>query len=521
MQLDTPHGREILGVLLLQDLAVVPLLVLIPALGESKVELVVRLAYAFVKAAVILVVVLFLGQRLMRGWFYVVARRRSHELFILNVLLIALGLAWLTELEGLSLALGAFLAGMLIAETEYRHQVEEDIKPFREVLLGLFFVSVGMLLDLRVVAAHFVAVVSLFVAAMVVKFALCAGLSRLLGAAPGTAIRTGFGLAQFGEFGLVLVTLAADSAVISDELAQIVIAAVLLSMFAAPLLLQHADWMAMRFTRSEWMTRSLELHRVAAQSIATESHVLICGFGRTGQRLAHLIEQEGISYVALDTDPERVREAAAAGERVVFGDASRRETLIAAGITRASAMVITFSDLAGALRLLDHARALKPGLPVIVRTLDDGDFDRLIAAGAAEVVPETLESSLMLASQTLILLGVPLRRVLRQVRQVREGRYALMQGFFHGGTDDQDGDDSREQRLHSVAVGQGAWAVGRTLARLDFGPLGASVTAIRRRDRRLIAPPPDTAVEEGDVVVLQGTGEAVAAAEMRLLRGVA
>jgi len=520
LQLDTPHGQEVLGVLLFQDLAVVPLLVLIPALGESKEELVIRLAYAFVKAAIILVVLLFLGQRLMRAWFRVVARRRSDELFILNVLLVTLGLAWLTELAGLSLALGAFIGGMLIAETEYRHQVEEDIKPFREVLLGLFFVTVGMLLNLKVVADHWVAVLGLFAAAVAVKFALCAGLSRLFGAAPGTAMRTGFGLAQFGEFGLVLIAVAGDSGILNGELPQIVMAAVLASMFAAPFLLQHSDWMAMRFTRSEWMLRSLELHRVAAQSIATERHILICGYGRTGQRLAHLVEREGINYVALDPDPERVRAAAAAGERVVFGDATRRETLVAAGLARASALVITFADTQAALRILHHAHALNPDLPVVVRTLDDADLDRLRAAGAAEVVPETFESSLMLASQTLILVGVPLRRVVRRIREVREDRYSLMQGFFHGGTDEADPDEARGPRLHSVPLRRGAFAVGRTLKALDLAPLGASVTAIRRREQRLIAPPPDTAVEEGDVLVLLGTGESLDAAEMRLLRGV-
>src|SRR3982075_3145932 len=462
IQLETPHGRDIVGVLLFQDLAVVPLLILIPAMAEGGGgELAQRLALARAKATVLLVVLLFVGQRFMRGWFHIVARRRSHELFILNVLLITLGLAWLTERAGLSLALGAFLAGMLIAETEYRHQVEEDIRPFREVLLGLFFVTMGMRLDLGTVAANFSLTLALTAALVVFKFILVAGLARLFGAGPGSAVRTGLALAQVGEFGLVLMVLAQSVALLDRDFSQLVVAAMLLSMLAAAFLIQASDKLALRWSSAEWMLQSLALHRVAAQSLATERHVLVCGYGRPGPRLAPLLEQERIDVIALDTDPERVRGAAAAGEKVVFGDASRYETLVAAGIARASARVVTFADTQLALRILDHVHVLHPALPVIIRTLDDADMDRLIAAGASEVVPETFESSLMLGSHALVLLGIPLRRVVRRIREVREHRYSLMRGFFHGGTDEaEDPDEAREPRLHSVALATGASASG-------------------------------------------------------------
>jgi K+:H+ antiporter len=519
MQLETPHGRDILGVLLLQDLAVVPLLILIPAIAEGGGELAQRLALALAKAAIVLVVLLFLGQKLTRGWFHVVARRRSHELFILNVLLITLGLAWLTERAGLSLALGAFLAGMLIAETEYRHQVEEDIRPFREVLLGLFFVTVGMQLDLATVYADLGLTLALTALLIGLKFALITVLARVLGSTPGAALRTGLALAQGGEFSLVLMVQAQSLSLVDRELSQLVVAAMLLSMLAAPFLIQASDRLALRWSSTEWMLRSLALHRVAAQSFATERHVIVCGYGRTGQRLAHMLEQERIDVVALDTDPERVRGAAAAGERVVYGDASRHETLVAAGIARASALVVTFADTELALRILHHVRALNPALPVIVRTIDDADMDRLIAAGASEVVPETFESSLMLASHALVLLGVPLKRVVRRIRDVREDRYSLMRGFFHGGSDEPgDFDDAGEQRLHSVALPAGADAVGRSLADLGLERLGVGVTALRRAEQRMIAPGPRTELQEGDVIVLRGTAEQLAAAEMRLLQ---
>ncbi len=520
MQTETPHGRDIVGVLLFQDLAVVPLLIVIPAIAQGSDELLSHLALALAKAGAVLLVLLFAGQRLMRAWFHVVAKRRSHELFILNVLLITLGLAWLTEQAGLSLALGAFLAGMLIAETEYRHQVEEDIRPFREVLLGLFFVTIGMRLDLKTVASDFALMLALAALLVAFKFALVAALARLFGATPGSALRSGLALSQAGEFGLVLIVQAQSVALVEPNIAQLVVAAMLLSMLAAPFLIQFSDKLVLRWSSAEWMLQSLALHQVAVQSLATEGHVIICGYGRTGQRLAHLLEEERIACIALDTDPERVRAAAAAGEKVVFGDASRHETLVAAGITRASALVITFADTQVALRILHHVRTLNPPLPVIVRTLDDVDLDRLIAAGAAEVVPETFESSLMLASHALVLLGVPLRRVVRRIRDVREHRYSLMRGFFHGGSDaPEDPDEAREPRLHSVTLAGGAHASGRRLEDLALDRLGVQVTALRRHELRMISPDPKTALQQGDVIVLLGTPEQLAAAEMRLLQG--
>jgi CPA2 family monovalent cation:H+ antiporter-2 len=386
------------------------------------------------------------------------------------------------------------------------------------VLLGLFFVTMGMRLDLATVAADFLLALALTALLIAFKFSLVAALARLFGAAPGAALRSGLALAQAGEFGLVLLVQAQSVALLERDFSQFVVAAMLLSMLAAPFFIQVSDKLVLRWSSSEWMLQSLALHRVAAQSLAAERHVIVCGYGRTGQRLAHMLEQEHIDFIALDTDPERVRGAAAAGEKVVFGDASRHETLVAAGVARANALVITFADTQRALRILHHVGALSPGLPVIVRTLDDADMDRLIAAGAAEVVPETFESSLMLASHTLVLLGVPLRRVVRRIREVREHRYSLMRGFFHGGTDEaEDPDEAREPRLHSVTLAPGALASGASLGELALDELGVQVTALRRRELRMISPGPETALQEGDVIVLLGTPEQLAAAEMRLL----
>lgn len=520
MQLDSKHGREVMGVLLFQDLAVVPLLIIVPALSQAPGELAGTLGVAAIKAVLVLSLILFFGQRLMRVWFHMVAKRRSTELFMLNVLLVTLGLAGLTELAGLSMALGAFLAGMLISETEYRYQVEEDIKPFRDVLLGLFFISVGMFLDVRAVASQFLYVVLLLVALLSVKFLLVFGLSRAFGSVAGTSMRSGLWLCAGGEFGFVLLAEIRQLPLLSPAVMQLVVAALVLSMVLAPVIVQQSEKLVMRFCASEWMLRAMELTNIAARAITTEKHAIICGYGRSGQYLARFLEKEGVSYVALDLDPERVREAAAAGDTVFYGDGMRRETLMAAGLMRASVVVISYGDAESALRVLAQVRELRPELPVVVRAVDEADYERLSRAGAAEVVPEMLEASIVLASHALVLIGVPIARVVKRFREVRSQRYSLMRGFFHGASDAaEDLDEAQQARLHSIILSKGAHAVGKSIAELELEPLGVSVTAIRRREVRAVNPGPQERFEAGDVVVLVGVTETLARAEKRLLKG--
>jgi CPA2 family monovalent cation:H+ antiporter-2 len=515
LELETEHGKRIVGVLLFQDLAVVPLLVVIPALATGPESLGAALMWAAAKAAVLLALLLVGGQWLIRHWLHLVARRKSHELFTLNLLLIVLGLAWLTELAGLSLALGAFVAGMLISETEYRHQVAEDIKPFRDVLLGLFFITIGMLLNVRIVLENLGWVLLALLVPTAFKFGLVVALARAFGASAGTAIRTGLALATAGEFGFVL--LAESGSLLAPDLKQIVLAAMLLSMLAAPFLIQYSDRIALRFVGSEWMLRALQLTQVATRSMATERHVIICGFGRSGQHLAKMLEQENIGYVALDLDPDRVREAAVAGDSVVFGDAARRETLIAAGLMRAAALVVSYNDSTSALKVLHFAHEARPDLPIIVRTQDDADLDRLLKAGATEVVPEIFEGSLMLGSHALVLLGVPLQRVVKRVREARDSRYRLLRGYFHGADDPAEFEDEAHVRLHSVPIEAGAVAVGKSLGALELKSIGVDVTAVRRRGIRGADPSDDMVLQAGDVVVLRGVPEALELAEERLL----
>ncbi|HQR58375.1 MAG TPA: monovalent cation:proton antiporter-2 (CPA2) family protein [Azonexus sp.] len=514
MQFDTAHGREILGVLLFQDLAVVPLLVVIPSLTQPPEKLAMLLGIALLKAVVVLAVILVFGQKLMRRWFHFVARAKSSEVFVLNVLLITLGLATLTEVAGLSLALGAFVAGMLISETEYRLQMEEDIKPFRDVLMGLFFVTIGVKLDMQIVVGLWWQVLLVLVILLVIKTAVVGLLSWRLGSTPGNSIRSALWLCAGGEFGFVLL---GEIANMPKAVEQLALTVLVLSMLIAPFIIQYSEKLVMRFVASEWMMRSMQLTKIAAESMSTEKHAILCGFGRNGQYLARFLGQEGINYFALDLDPDRVREAAAGGESVVFGDAGRKESLIAAGLMRASVVIVTMSDTPLAEKVLHHVQELRPDLPVVVRTADERDMGRLASAGAAEVVPETLEASLMLASHALVLMGIPLSRVLRRIRQTRTERYRLLRGFFYGRSD-RDDDEEIQPRLHSVWLTRGAAAIGMTLNQLHLAQLGCEVSAIRRRGIRAVEPAPETRLLEGDVVVVLGDSEAVTAAEERLLR---
>ncbi len=518
MELATPHGRDIMGILLFQDLAVVAFLIILPSLSKSGGDVVADLVVAALKAGVVLFVILFAGQKPMRMWFHLVARRRSSELFMLNLLLITLGLAALTELAGLSLALGAFLAGMLIAETEYRYQVEEDIKPFRDVLLGLFFVTVGMALDLSLVARNIGWVLLLLLAPVGAKLALIVALSRLFKATIGTSLRNGFYLAQAGEFALVLLALSVDQRIVPAPVGHIVLAAMVLSMLSAPLLIHYAEPLVRRVTANDWLARAAQITRIAATTMARQEHVIICGFGRSGQNLARLLEAEEIPFIALDSDPERVREAAGDGSSVVYGDAGRKEALVAAGLAKARAVVITFANTPAALKILHHVRSLHPEIPVVVRTLDDSELDRLLEAGAAEVVPEMLEGSLMLATHSLLLLGLPLNRVLSRIRAIRDERYSLFRGFFHGASDLADAADNLQPRLHSVHLPDRANAHGKALSTLGLDGL-VEVTGVRRKGARSQRPGPDWIFETGDVVVLLGRPANLALAEKRLLKG--
>lgn len=518
LELESEHGKRVVGVLLFQDLAVVPLLVLIPALGAPAETLFTALGVAALKAAALITLLLAGGHAVMRWWLTLVARRKSEELFVLNLLLITLGLAWLTELAGLSLALGAFIAGMLISETEYKHQVETDIRPFHDVLLGLFFISIGMILDWKMVAHRWELVLLLLTVPISFKLLMVTLLARAFGASTGVALRTGLYLAQAGEFGFVLLTLAQQNALVPPALLNPILASMVLSMLATPMIIQWSNRIVMKLVASEWLMQSVQMTTIARKSINANKHVIICGYGRCGQNLARMLEREGIPYMALDLDPDRVRQAAAAGDSVVFGDAARLQALMAAGLARASAVVVTYLGVQGALKVLASARTHAPQVPVIVRTQDDRDLEKLQAAGATEVVPETLESSLMLASHALALVGVPMRRVIRIVQDQRDARYNLLRGYFHG-ADDSSVEDLELERLTTITLPLGARTLGRALSQFALHAQGVRVVSLRRSNGKPVDPATDPALQDGDTLVLSGRPETLAMAEQILLNG--
>ncbi len=517
LELESEHGKRVMGVLLFQDLAVVPLLVLIPALSSPAEEMLIAMAWAGLKAAVLLTLLLVGGQRVMRWWLTLVARRKSEELFMLNLLLVTLGLAYLTEHAGLSLALGAFVAGMLVAETEYKHQVETDIRPFHDVLLGLFFITIGMKLDWRPVLDQWLLVLLLTSLPVVAKFVLVAALARAFKATPGVALRTGLYLAQAGEFGFVLLTLGADHQLVSPAWMSPVLASMVLSMLATPFLILYSNKIVNRLSANDWLMQSVALTSIAKKSIAADRHVIICGYGRSGQNLARLLVPEHIPYMALDLDPDRVRQAAAAGQSVVFGDAARLQSLMAAGLARAAAVVITYHDTPSALKILRQVQAHAPKVPVIVRTIDDADIEKLRAAGATEVVPEAIEGSLMLAGHALALVGVPMQRVIRITRDARDARYSLLRGYFHG-ADDDTVEELDQARLQSITLPEASRCHGQTLDAQALHAVGVSVVSVRRASGAVVAPAPTLVLSAGDTLVLSGLPEPLALAEEKLLR---
>jgi len=518
LELESEHGKRVMGVLLFQDLAVVPLLVLIPALGSPANELAWELGKAGLKAALLITLLLTGGQRIMRWWLTLVARRKSEELFVLNLLLVTLGLAWLTELAGLSLALGAFIAGMLISETEYKHQVELDIRPFHDVLLGLFFITIGMMLDWHIVLQRWPLVLVLLTLPLLFKLALVAGLAKAYGASHGVALRTGLYLAQAGEFGFVLLTLGSQSGVIPPQLLNPVLASMVLSMLATPFIIMHSNTIVMKLVASEWLQQSLQMTTIARKSINTSQHVIICGYGRTGQSLAHMLEKENIPYMALDLDPDRVRQAAAAGDSVVFGDAGRLQALMAAGLARASAVVVTYLDVPAAMKVLGHTQSHAPQVPVIVRTQDDLDLEKLQQAGATEVVPEVLEGALMLASHALALVGVPMRRVIRAVQDQRDARYNLLKGYFHG-SDDDTLEEAEHERLTTVTLPLASPWAGKTVGDLNFHAMGVRLVNLRRANGKNDHVHEQALLQTNDTLVISGTPPTLAMAENKLLKG--
>lgn len=434
-ELHSKSGRQTMGVLLFQDIAVVPCLVLLPALAQSIDALPRALSIALVQAVILLAILVWVGQKWLRRLYDAVARQRSEEFFVLTTLWVVIGLAYLTGLAGLSLALGAFVGGMLISETIYRHQVEADIRPFRDILLGFFFVTVGMMLDFEYVLQNLGALALAVTLLVGGKGAVVFLIARLAKSPLDIALRTSAQLAQAGEFGLVLIGLAHGLKLIGTDVFQVTLSAMLISMFLAPFLIERAARLSGEMAKGDWAHKAKAIHDIAVAGFGLEQHVILCGYGRTGRQIGEFLAAENIPFLALDIDPQQVKHAAPVGGRVSFGSADRGEVLMAAGLPRARAVVIAYPDVHSAERVVHKVREQRKEIPVIVRAPDESAVARLKAAGASEVIPEVLEGSLMIAAETLVQLGVPMDHAIERVRAVRSARYASLRALAEGKPD--------------------------------------------------------------------------------------
>jgi CPA2 family monovalent cation:H+ antiporter-2 len=430
------HGQNAIAVLLFQDVVAVLLLTLVPVFaGNSDQPWYWALPLTLGKTIVLFVGLLLASRWLLPRLFHEVAEARSAELFVLLALVIVLLTAWLTHLLGLSPALGAFLAGMLLGESHYRHQIEADIRPFRDILLGVFFVSIGMLIDLQLFASHGLLILGLTLGLLLIKGCVVALLVKWRGSDRETAWRSGLALAQGGEFCFALMALMQQNKMMPSDLGGLLLAATFCSMLLTPLLLRAAPNIATRLHRKP--NEEAKLEEISTLNAGLHSHVVICGYGRVGQSIGRALRNALQPYIALDTDPVRVQEAAVGETCVHYGDSRRGELLLAVGLVRARLLVIAVDQADIALLILKEARRLNSTVPILVRTRDDSQLAELKAAGASEVVPELLESSLMLASHALIMLGLPAHQVQERANQIRHDRYRLLHGLYPG-TDDEE-----------------------------------------------------------------------------------
>ena len=517
-QLGQAHGQLSFGILLFQDIAAVIFLILVPALGvkndPSSDE---SLLWPLVQGASLLLLLLILGHKVLPALFNEIARERSDELFVLVALVTAMAAAWITHAAGLSMALGGFLAGMMLGESHFKHQLESDIRPFRDVLLGLFFVTVGMQLDITALIANLHWVILTTLLLLTTKTIVILVIGSVLGYTPNTSLRSGVSLAQGGEFGFALLAVALSYQVIQSDLNAVLVSTIILSMVLTPVLLNNGEKLANRFFPALLDAESLQSeHLKEDQSKQHEDlahHVIICGYGRVGQILARFLKQMNIPYLAIDPDPVRIKQAMAAGEPVYYGDAMRIDLLRNLGASRARLIILTLPDSNASLNALRAIKREWTSVPVLIRTQDDNQLEQFQVSGAAEVVPEALEGSLMLVSHVLKRLDIPEKTIEQSIKQVRAQRYRMLHDFTHGQPLDSY-DEHTES--YAVTITENTFACGKTIAQLK---LTVPVIELIHKDRSIDKPNPDTTLNNGDTLVLTGSPQDLDTAEARILLG--
>lgn len=506
-EMRAPHGQAALGVLLFQDIAVVPFLVVIPLLtshgnvahGSSEFLLTVSLY------AVLFFITLLVGHYTLRPLFQYISRAESIELFNITVLLVALTAGWITQSIGLSLALGAFLAGMLLSETEYKHQIESEIRPFRDILMGIFFITVGTKLDVATLSSLWLPVLLLVLGMTVGKGLLIGLLTRMFSVSNSTSLRTGLVLAQGGEFGFALLALALSNGVMSSQESQATLAAIVISMAVSPLIIRYNEKITrvlLADTYANQQFKDAEDVSVAVKEV--EDHVILCGYRRMGQNIARFLQEQGVPYIALDLDPGIVEKTWEAGDPVHYADATRADILMAAGLQRARMVVITVVDIEVAKRVVEAVRLKRADIPVLVRTRDERHLQALERLGATSVLPETLEATLMITQRIVEQLGFSPDEVFQMTEKIRRDSYRALHSYYHGDQDKPAQGNKAAAFLHTFTLQDTDFGVGKRIAELGLERFAVNIKALRRGDIRGEQPSLDIFLQSGDVLVLEG-----------------
>lgn len=512
---DAPHGRLAMGILIFQDLCIVPMVLLTPLLAGAA-ENIQAVLTVFAKAGAVVLAAHY-GARFLVPWiFSQVVKTRSRELFILSIIFIGLGTAWLTSLAGLSLAMGAFIAGLAISESEYSHQALGDIVPFREAFLSLFFISVGMLLDPLILVRYPLLIAGLVGAILLIKALVTTGAALALGVPLRIAIITALALAQIGEFSFVLSQSGVKAGILTPELYQIFLAASIATMGLTPVCLRVAAPLAdalVSVLPHRW-SRGRGVLVKHEKPLTMSDHMIIVGYGVNGRNLARVLGKVAIPYVVIETNPFTVRKEAKKGHHIQFGDASKPEVLHHARIEQARGVVVAISDAAASRRVAALARQLNPGLHIIVRTRYLLEVEPLYKLGVNEVVPEEFETSVEILSRVLRNYLVPHDEIEQCVNEVRSDGYEMLRTM---------------SRRHSHAVGISGYLAGAELATfrvkqgstlagqsLSDGTIrscsGATVMVIKRGEEVVPNPDPVWDLKEGDILLLLGSAEQLAAA---------
>ena len=512
------RGQLAVSILLFQDIAVVPLLIAIPILAGSGGDGGIGLALlqALFNGLLVFGILLAIGKWVLPLLFNEVAKARTEELFVLTTILVTVIASLLTYLFGLSMALGAFLAGMMLGESQYRHQLEADIRPFRDILMGLFFITIGMQLNLVVIYEHWFTLLMMLVSIMFIKVLIGRLAAWFVGSTPTDGWAVALMLCQVGEFGFVLIALASDNKLLDSQTASLLIGVGVLSMAMTPTLIHNAKHWAKKLTRDK--SRNQESQAEFESQLS--EHVIICGFGRVGQTISRFLKLEAVPFLALDVDPVRVSEAKAAGENIHFGNARYGEILEAAGVDKAKLVIITFGDYNKSEAVVQKVLKLAPDVKILVRTRNDEHLEKLQVMGVSEVVPETLEGSLMLVSHVLYMTGVPVSRIFKRLQNERKSRYGKLHGFYRGEeTDMGPSKVDMLEFLHAILLSDDAQAIGKTIAELRLDERRVTLTGLRRNGVELSEPEPDTVLMPQDILIVKGKPRRVERVEQYILGG--